>query len=240
MEKTVDNSLSGGAVEASSAQGTWSEVLQEVRKKVSSQKFQTWFEPIHLLKLEGEKLVLEVPNPFFGDWFEEHNLPILREVLARRLGRAPRVHFVVSNSYYEQEHNPLPRLETQSALAPRPSPSPRSHNLLARFTCDNFVVGKSNEFAYAASQAVAKEPGGIYNPLFIYGGTGLGKTHLMQSIGHTALSRWPNIRLCYVPSEKFMNEMIQSITAGRTLDFRQKYRNLDFLLLDDIQYIIWD
>lgn len=224
-------------METSSAQGTWSEVLQEVRKKVSSQKFQTWFEPIHLLKLEGEKLVLEVPNPFFGDWFEEHNLPILREVLTRRLGRAPRVRFVVSNSYYEQEHNPLQRIETQSALAPRPSASPSSHNLLPRFTCDNFVVGKSNEFAYAASQAVAKEPGGIYNPLFIYGGTGLGKTHLMQSIGHTALSRSPNIRLCYVPSEKFMNEMIQSITAGRTLDFRQKYRNLDFLLLDDIQFL---
>jgi chromosomal replication initiator protein len=112
-----------------------------------------------------------------------------------------------------------------------------THNLYPRFTFDSFVVGKSNEFAHAASLAVGQEPGGVYNPLFIYGGTGLGKTHLMQAIGHTVLGLHPGARVFYASSESFMNEMIQAITAGRTLDFRKKYRSLDVLLLDDIHFL---
>ncbi len=224
----------------SSSQGTWSEVLADVRNKVSDQKFQTWFEPIQVLKFESGQLVLEVPNPFFGDWFEEHNLPILQEILHHRLGESPSVHFVVSSSYYEKEQQRLPQVETHRMSPPAPTPAPsiaRAHNLHPRFTFDTFVVGKSSEFAHAAAQAVAKGPGGVYNPLFIYGGTGLGKTHLMQAIGHAAHEASPKARICYAPSEKFMNEMIQAITAGRTLEFRQKYRNLTLLLLDDIQFL---
>lgn len=224
-------------MDSSSSQGAWSEVLDEVRKRVSGQKFQTWFDPIEVLKFEPEQLVLEVPNPFFGDWFEEHNLPILEEVLEKRLGQKPSVHFVVSNSYYENDAAGPAAVEAPPVAAPHPLAIQRMHNLHPRFTFDNFVVGKSNEFTHAASRAVAKEPGGIYNPLFIYGGTGLGKTHLMHAIGHAALQRSPQARVYYAPSEKFMNEMIQAITAGRTLEFRQKYRNLDFLLLDDIQFL---
>lgn len=224
-------------MDSSSSQGAWSEVLQEVRKRVSGQKFQTWFDPIEVLKFEPEQLVLEVPNPFFGDWFEEHNLPILKEVLEKRLGQKPSVHFVVSNSYYENDVSAPAAVELPAAPAPNPLAVQRMHNLHPRFTFDNFIVGKSNEFTHAAARAVAKEPGGIYNPLFIYGGTGLGKTHLMHAIGHDALQRNPQARVYYAPSEKFMNEMIQAITAGRTLEFRQKYRNLDFLLLDDIQFL---
>lgn len=225
-------------MEITNAQGTWSEVLQEIRNRVSGQKFSTWFDPIHVVKLDQEKLILEVPNPFFGDWFEEHNLPILQEVLREQLGAVPQVRFVVSNQYYEQEQGSAPSMPTPSErISPRPSPSRWLHNLNPRFAFDSFVVGKNNEFSHAAAQAVANEPGDIYNPLFIYGGTGLGKTHLMQAIGHASLQRDPNVRIYYAPSEKFMNEMIQAITAGRTLDFRQKYRNLDFLLLDDIQFL---
>ncbi len=228
-------------MEASSAQGTWVEVLQEIRKRVSNQKFQTWFEPIQVLKLESEKVILEVPNPFFGDWFEEHNLPILLDTLRQYTGTSPHVHFVISKKYYEQEQEK--GIPQPTSTAPKPviqppvAPNRIVHNLHPRFTFNHFVVGKSNEFAHAASKAVASEPGGIYNPLFIYGGTGLGKTHLMQAIGHAALSRRPDTKIYYAPSEKFMNEMIQSITAGRTIDFRQKYRNLDLLLLDDIQFL---
>ena len=226
-------------METSSAQGTWSEVLEEVQKKVSDQKFQTWFEPIQLLKFEPDKLVIEVPNPFFGDWFEEHNLPILEDVLREHLGQKPQIHLVVSSLYYEQEQGPIQRPDMPARHAMRASREAVRwhHNLNPRFTYANFVVGKSNEFAHAAAQAVAKEPGGIYNPLFIYGGTGLGKTHLMQAIGHATLERNPDARVYYAPSEKFMNEMIQAITAGRTLEFRQKFRNLDILLLDDIQFL---
>jgi chromosomal replication initiator protein len=214
----------------------WAEVLRDVRQKVSSQKFQTWFEPIQPLKLERERIVLEVPNPFFSDWFEEHNLPLLRETLLAQLGHQPEVRFVVSSSYYEQEQNTIARREGAPVSTPPRRRHP-THNLHPRFTFDAFVVGKSNEFAHAAAHAVVKEPGVVYNPIFIYGGTGLGKTHLMQAIGHAALHRNGKAKIYYAPSEKFMNEMIQSITAGRTLDFRQKYRNLDFLLLDDIQFL---
>ena len=229
----------GVSVNTSEAQGTWSEILDEIRKRVSPQKFQTWFEPIQLVSCGSEKLVLQVPNPFFGDWFEEHNLPILQDVLQTRLGSAPRVHFVVSNTYYSQEQTPIERIETPIAASVTASQATArwTHNLYPRFTFDSFVVGKSNEFAHAASRAAAQDPGGVYNPLFIYGGTGLGKTHLMQAIGHMVLDQNPQARIYYAPSERFMNEMIQAITAGRTPDFRRKYRNLDVLLLDDIQFL---
>ena len=224
-------------METSSAQGSWDGVLQDIRNRVSAQKFHTWFEPIEVLNLEARKVVLEVPNPFFADWFEEHNLPLLKEILTQHLGGDPSVRLVVTSRYDDQEENPLQRIEVPF-VAPRRRPTTGwLHNLHPRFTFDNFVVGKSNEFAHAASRAVAKEPGGIYNPLFIYGGTGLGKTHLMQAIGHAALKAATATKVTYAPSEKFMNEMIQAITAGRTLEFRQKYRNLDLLLLDDIQFL---
>jgi chromosomal replication initiator protein len=221
-------------------QGTpesWSEVLQAVRSKVTSQKFQTWFEPLQVLKFEVNQLVLEVPNPFFGDWFEEHNLPLLQDILGKHLGTPPEVRLVVSSSYYEADEPAAVRPAPIEPAAARPAAPSLHHNLYPRFIFDTFVVGKNNEFAHAAAQAIDKEPGGIYNPLFIYGGTGLGKTHLMQASGHAALRRNPRARVYYAPSEKFMNEMIQAITAGATLEFRQKYRNLDLLLLDDIQFL---
>lgn len=218
--------------------GTWVEVLEEVRKRVTPQKFQTWFEHLQVLTLEPERLVLEVPNPFFGDWFEEHSLPLLLDVLEQHAQIRPKAHFVVSSTYYDQEQ---PQAATPSPASPQPArrrgPPRWIHNLHPRFTFDNFVVGKSNEFAHAACRAIAKDPGRPYNPLFIYGDTGLGKTHLMQAIGHALLEQSPDARVYYASSEKFMNEMIQAITAGRTVDFRRKYRNLDMLLLDDIHFL---
>jgi chromosomal replication initiator protein len=225
-------------VKSSIGQDAWAEVLEGVRSRVSSQKFQTWFEPVKVLSIEDEKIVLEVPNPFFGDWFEEHSLPLLAEVIRENLGIDPKVHFVVSSTYYDQEQAPDQKSAPAIPVLPRgPATSRWLHNLHPKFTFDNFVVGKSNEFAHAAAQAIAKDPGGMYNPLFIYGRTGLGKTHLMQAIGHALLRISSDARVYYAPSEKFMNEMIQAITAGRTMDFRRKYRNLDLLLLDDIHFL---
>ena len=218
--------------------GAWSKVLGEVRSRVSAQKFQTWFEPIQVLSFEAGKLVLEVPNPFFGDWFEEHSLPLLLEVAEKELGGRPEVRFVVRSAYYEPpEAPPEPGMETPLSVPSRPIPPPAIRNLYPRFSFEHFVVGKSNEFAHAASFAVGKEPGGVYNPLFIYGGTGLGKTHLMQAIGHAVLVGNPSSRVFYVSSENFTNELIQSITANRTAEFRRKFRGLDVLLLDDIQFL---
>ena len=217
----------------------WAKVLDEVRNRVSPQKFQTWFDPIQVLSFEAEQLILEVPNPFFGDWFEEHSLPLLLEVVERVAGTRPKVRFVVSGTYYEQPApsappppGPAPALAARPVIPPTPT-----HNLYPRFVFDTFVVGKSNEFAHAASRAVGRDPGGVYNPLFIYGGTGLGKTHLMQAIGHAVVENNPSARAFYASSENFMNELIQSITASRTHEFRRKYRSLDILLLDDIQFL---
>jgi chromosomal replication initiator protein len=229
----------GAVVEARHAAEIWAGVLDEVRNRVSSQKFQTWFEPIQVLSFEGDALVLEVPNPFFGDWFEEHNVPILLEIVEKVAGVRAKVRFVISSAYYDGAASSPVEPEPLRPMTPptRPPVPVANHNLYPRFTFEHFVVGKSNEFAHAASIAVGKEPGGVYNPLFIYGGTGLGKTHLMQAIGHAALETNPTARIFYASSENFMNEMIQSITAGRTLEFRRKYRGLDVLLLDDIQFL---
>ncbi|MBD3236135.1 MAG: chromosomal replication initiator protein DnaA [Candidatus Eisenbacteria bacterium] len=238
MNKSVDNCSPGAAVSSSVGPDFWGGVLAEVRKRTTPQKFQTWFEPLQVLTLEPERLVLEVPNPFFGDWFEEHSLPLLLSVMEQTAQIRPKVHFVVSSAYYDQEQpqGPTPDVPTQAVQTRRVAPR-WLHNLHPRFTFDNFVVGKSNEFAHAACRAIANDAGGLYNPLFIYGDTGLGKTHLMQAIGHAQLERNPDARVYYAPSEKFMNEMIQAITAGRTVDFRRKYRNLDLLLLDDIHFL---
>jgi chromosomal replication initiator protein len=240
VDISVDNRPSrlGEVVEFEHAGQRWSNVLDEIRNRVSAQKFQTWFDPIQVLSFDADSLVLEVPNPFFGDWFEEHNLPLLLELLESREGVRPKVRFVISNSYYEAaEDRPIEPMPVMPASLSRPSAPLANHNLYPRFTFEQFVVGKSNEFAHAASRAVGMEPGGVYNPLFIYGGTGLGKTHLMQAIGHAVLESNSSARIFYASSESFMNEMIQSITAGRTLEFRRKYRGLDVLLLDDIQFL---
>lgn len=216
----------------------WCETLDDVRKRITPQKFQTWFEPLQVLTLEQDRLVLEVPNPFFGDWFEEHNMPLLSDVLKVRFGIEPQIRFVVSSAYYDQPQPSTPAKVSEAAVSPvQHSASRWLHNLHPRFTFENFVVGKSNEFAHAACRAIAAESGRLYNPLFIYGGTGLGKTHLMQAIGHALLQNDADARVYYAPSEKFMNEMIQAITAGRTADFRKKYRNLDLLLLDDVHFL---
>ena len=226
-------------MESSRPNAQWSAILDVVRSHVSGQRFQTWFQPVRVLDLKSDHLVLEVPNPFFADWFEEHNVPLVVDAF-RELGcpSAPKIRLTVSDSYYEQSQNLL----TAPATAARPAAAPAggngwSHNLYARFVFDNFVVGKANEFSNAAAHAVAQDPGMVYNPLFIYGGTGLGKTHLMQAIGHAVLAKNPNAKVYYGSSEKFMNSMIQAITAGQTIDFRKKYRNLDLLLLDDIHFL---
>lgn len=225
-------------------EGLWGGVLSSLRQRVTEQRFNTWFNPLKIRELTDSTLILEVPNPFFIDWFEEHNLPILHQSLQEAWGWVPTVRFVVREEYQE-------RFEA-GAEVPRPSgpmeaPPSIKHesvrraydtsNLNPRFNFADFVVGRSNELAHAACQAVAKDPGHVYNPLFIYGGVGLGKTHLMQAIGLAISSRNPLARVHYVGAETFMNEMIEAIRAGTTIEFRERYRSLDLLLIDDIQFL---
>jgi len=240
----------------------WQEVLAALKNRVSDQKFRTWFEPIVPLAFSEKEVLLEVPNPFFVDWFEEHNLPLLNAAFASVLGANPQVRFTVS-PLFEEEYDKK-RKDQESGNPPSPpsnspakesgdrQPAPvsgtpflenrnpvasRNHNLSQRFTFDCFVVGRSNEFGYAACRAVAAKPAKRYNPLFIHGGVGLGKTHLMHAIGNELAAHHTNARMYYVSAENFMNEMIQSIQAGTTQLFREKYRRLDMLLVDDIQFL---
>jgi chromosomal replication initiator protein len=223
----------------SAAAEAWARILDVLRNTVSEQKYVTWFRPIRPLEVTAEKIVLEVPNPFFVDWFEEHNLPTLRSAVSVHFGRAPEIRFSVADGYDSKFSRPNGRGE-EHPPASEPGRSGAiltSTNLKSQFTFDTFVVGRGNEFTAAACRAVAQDPARVYNPLFIHGGVGLGKTHIMQAIGFEVRQRNATARVFYVSSEKFMNEMIESIQRGHTLEFRERYRNLDVLLIDDIQFM---
>lgn len=221
------------------AQAAWSGILNELRQRISDQRFETWFQKIRPLEISDSRVVLEVPNPFFVDWFEEHNLPLLRSVVSTQISGNPEIRFVVAEGY-ESQFQPPAKTETERASSSVSSTRISvltSCNLKSQFTFENFVVGRGNEFAYAACKAVAQDPARIYNPLFIYGGVGLGKTHIMQAIGAEVKRGRPAARVCYASAEKFMNEMIEAIQRGTTLGFRERYRGLDLLLIDDIQFM---
>ena len=226
----------------------WGLVLDHIQQRISEQKFNTWFRPIRPVALTGGEVVLEVPNPFFVDWFEEHNLPILKSAVTEALGECPNIRFAVSETYrtgFPATEAPSEAELPESGGSVRAIPADRAlgraplrvHNLNPRFTFENFVVGRGNEFTYAACQGVAADPARVYNPLFIHGGVGLGKTHIMQAIGWQVLQSSPGAKIFYVSAEKFMNEMIESIQRGSTLEFRDRYRKLDVLLIDDIQFM---
>ena len=200
------NSLPRGRGKAQSllspaAQQAWSKILDELRQRVSEQKFQTWFRPISSTQVSTARVILEVPNPFFVDWFEEHNLPLLRSAVSTQIPSSPEIRFTVADGY----QNGFSRTasfpgERVPILPTRQAPPLGGTNLKPQFTFENFVVGRGNEFTYAACRAVAQDPARIYNPLFIYGGVGLGKTHIMQAIGFEVYQRAPTSKVHYVSS----------------------------------------
>jgi chromosomal replication initiator protein len=232
----------------------WAQVLGNVQERVGSrQAFDTWFKPIVPLELSAEAAVLEVPNPFFVDWIHEHHLATLQASLAEILGALPAVRFVAREP--DRLIAPTPpgasasgseALATRSEARPAPAaaaPHARparawlDSQLNPRLTFESFVVGSSNRFTHAACIAIAANPGQVYNPLFVFGGSGLGKTHLLHAIGHAVRERRPEARVYYVSAERFTNEMIYAIQHGQTLAFRNKHRNVDVLLIDDIQFL---
>src|SRR3989441_1021966 len=189
----------------------------------------TWFHPCHLVAVEGDHLRIGAPNKFHRDWVFQHHWDVPQTAAREALGGQPRLSIVVV------EENSSP------PLAPPPrSPAPpggRVEGLNPRYTFDSFVVGSSNQFAQAASQAVAELPSRAYNPLFIYGGVGLGKTHLLHAIGHRTVHLFPGTVVVYLSSEHFTNELIDAIRYDHTAAFRARYRTIDLLLIDDIQFI---
>jgi chromosomal replication initiator protein len=220
----------------------WDDVLTRLQAKVSRHEFYTWFRPTGLVEDGGHSITVRVPNPMFSNWLTKHYSALIAEVL-RELERADSLVVFIHDGGAAAE-TPSPDadagLEPSSASDAGPNenlaePSPRGH--IPRYTFDTFVVGPSNQFAHAACRAVAEAPSRSYNPLFIYGGVGLGKTHLMHAIGQYVLQHDKNLRLTYISSERFMNEMINALRYERILDFRERYRSVDVLLVDDIQFV---
>ncbi len=222
----------------------WQQVLENVRDRLDNpQAFDTWFKPIEPLEISSQTVELQVPNAFFVDWIHEHHLSMLRQTLTDVLGFEPEVRLSARERTMPVE---LPRdrprpgpgpTPTSSAAPAPPSTTAVESQLNPRLTFETFVVGSSNRFTHAACLAVAQNPGIVYNPLFVFGGSGLGKTHLLHAIGHSVRNARPDARVCYVSAERFTNEMIYAIQHAQTLAFRNKYRNVDLLLIDDIQFL---
>jgi len=224
----------------------WEQVLLSVRAKLGShQAFETWFRPIVARELGPQRVDLEVPNAFFVDWIHEHHLSTLRLALHEVLGATPEVRFTPRELVMPTPLPPAAAIRTAEATGATGVTSPGARagrlwlesQLNPRLTFETFVVGGSNRFTNAACLAVSERPGEVYNPLFIHGGSGLGKTHLLHAVGHAVKSARPEARVHYVPAERFTNEMIFAIQHGQTLAFRNKYRNVDVLLIDDVQFL---
>ena len=224
----------------------WDEVLASVKGSLDSQQaFDTWFRPIVPLHLDASLVELEVPNPFFVDWIHEHHLPTLQVALSAVLGARPDIRFLpreaaallARTSALEPNRSDDATPPRDAARIERSDRSWLESQLNPRLTFENYIVGGTNAFTHAACRAVADRPGHAYNPLFIFAGPGLCKTHLLHAIGHTVKQGRPSARVYYVTAERFTNEMIYAIQHAQTLAFRNKYRSIDLLLIDDIQFL---
>jgi chromosomal replication initiator protein len=205
---------------------TWQQVLSVIQENVNPQSFDTWFRPTQLIRRDGDALYVRVPNTYFQDWLNDHLDTVV--AAAERAGLAGiKVVYVIEQKPVIDKTSPQARLDFDSV----------ENTLNRKYSFDSFVVGSSNQFAHAAALAVAERPSKAYNPLFLYGGVGLGKTHLMHAVGQAIKANNQSLRLAYVSTEKFTNEMINAIRYDRLTAFRDRYRSHDVLLIDDIQFI---
>jgi chromosomal replication initiator protein len=215
----------------------WDQILSRIETKVNRHSFYTWFKPTTLVLDAGGSISVRVPNQLFKDWLGKHYSLVLSEALTEVQRPDAALVFLP-----EGVAPPEPPAASKAPAPVRPDtapplPPPRVGSLNERYTFDTFIVGPSNQFAHAACRAVAEAPSRSYNPLFIYGGVGLGKTHLMHAVGRYVLQHDPTLKLTYISSERFMNEMINAIRYERILDFRETYRSVDIILVDDIQFL---
>jgi chromosomal replication initiator protein len=223
------------------AKQVWRAALGELQVSLSPANYETWLKDTALVAVEDNRFRVAVPNGFAKDWLETRYRSLIAQTLARVVGYSVNVEFEVRDGPLneraegdaaEEEAAPV-RLESGRVGGPEAG----AVNLNPRYTFRSFIVGSANRLAHAASLSVAERPGHAYNPLFLYGGVGLGKTHLMHAIGNAVAARFPRKRIVYATSEKFTNEFIASIQQGRIEDFRGRYRKIDVLLIDDIQFI---
>ncbi|MDH4142215.1 MAG: chromosomal replication initiator protein DnaA, partial [Chloroflexota bacterium] len=229
------------------AKQVWRAALGELQVSLSPANYETWLRDTQLVDVEEQRFRIAVPNGFAKDWLETRYRSLISQTLARIVGYSVQVEFVIGTAQPTEtdDNEAAPTVAT-------PAPQSRQHvrvepgrvggeggatNINPRYTFTNFIVGSANRLAHAASLSVAERPGHAYNPLFLYGGVGLGKTHLMHAIGNQVAARFPRKRVVYATSEKFTNEFITSIQQGKIDEFRARYRRIDLLLIDDIQFI---
>ena len=211
-------------------------LVEALSHKLPAAILDNWVRPCRLLAIEGDHLKIGAPNKFSRDWLMQHHLDALQQAASDVVGGQPRISIVVDD---DPVAAPAARPSTPapSPAAPPPRAGGTTEGLNPRYTFDAFVVGSSNQFAQAACQAVAELPSKAYNPLFIYGGVGLGKTHLLHAVGHQSVRLFPGMTVVYLSSERFTNELINAIRYDRTGEFRARYRTIDLLMIDDIQFI---
>lgn len=232
----MDNLTGGCALQPSSLEELWSQTLQTVERELPRTSVEAWLKNTRPLFLDEDTLVIEVPNRWIRDWLHERYYDFLHDALRRCAQAGLQLRFVVGDAGNGAQGFEPVADEVAATTMPVPrlaSGQPLNH----RYTFDTFVIGSGNRLAHAAALAVAEAPARAYNPLFLYGGVGLGKTHLMQAIAHRVLQRNPNTRVVYVSSETFTNEIINAIRDRSTIEFRNRYRSVDVLLVDDIQFL---
>ncbi len=211
----------------------WDAVLGRIETKVNRHSYLSWFQQTSLLRDEGRSIAVRVADPMAVEWISRHYTGVIEEALDE-VGRKGAGFRLVPDSERQVE----PARTNQVPVPAAGSDSSDAAGLSPRYSFETFIVGASNQFAHAACRAVAEAPSRSYNPLFLYGGVGLGKTHLMHAIGHYVLRHSQSLKLTYISAERFMNEVINAIRYDRILEFRERYRGVDVLLVDDIQFIV--
>ena len=211
----------------------WLQVLNYLKTKVNTQSYQTWLRPTRFSHVDKEAIVVCVPNREFQEWIQDNYASLVAEALQHLNTGVTEIRYILGENAEKKGAGSDAAKPLQSKL----DFDSVDHLLNLKYTFDTFVVGSCNQFAHAAAHAVAQQPAKAYNPLFLYGGVGLGKTHLMQAVGHTIKHNWKEMRLAYVSSEAFTNDVINSLRNDRMYSFREKYRNIDVLLMDDIEFI---
>ncbi len=212
----------------------WDDILAYVREQIPDVEYRTWFQQVRPLGVENGAYTIGVPHSFARDWLKSHYAPVLETALKDLGASAPKVAFQVVPFQQTEQQDMFKAAETESAPV-RKAPAPAALN--PKYVFSNFVVGPNNNLAHAAALAVAEAPGRAYNPLFLYGDAGLGKTHLMHAVGHAVLGRYPDLQIEYVTTETFTNDLITAIREDRMTAFRDRYRSIDLLLIDDVQFI---
>lgn len=201
-----------------------------LQEKIDKNSYETWFEPTSYIGQETNSLYIKVPNSYFKDWLSYHYSSTINSCSQELYGKVFNIKFIFDeDSSVFMRRSPQERKSKRGTLL--------NPNLNPNYTFENFIVGSCNEFAHAASTAVTKNPAKSYNPLYLYGGAGLGKTHLMNAIGHCIVLNNSGLKVLYITTEQFMNDLINHLQYGKILSFRQKYRNVDVLLMDDIHYL---